>query len=151
MKVRPEMMDIERDMEAGRLSLEGYLGSDIRPVEKIIEDDKAILDDMGITAEDIGKKMRRLTLKGMDELGDPIVLGNFEVEVIEYMGWAGCPFKDNKKSGKRITNITNLRTGKTMSWTDVGIHLIKDHGFFQGKGSHFRIEPREIAEFLELL
>lgn len=151
MKTRPEMQHIERDMEPGRLSLEGYLGNDIRPIEKIIEDDKAELDSLGTTAYDIGRKMRQLTLKGMDELGDPITVGNFEVEVTEYMGWAGCPFKDNKKSGKRITNITNLRTGESMSWTDVGIHLIRDHGFFQGKGSHFRLEPRQLAKFLELI
>lgn len=150
MKKRPEMEYIEKDMEPGRLSLHGYLGDDKRPVEAIIDADRAELKTLGVTCEDIGKKMRRITLKGMEGLGDDVEVDGFTVEVTEYMGWAGCPFKDNKKAGKRLSNVTNNRTGKSMCWTDVGIHLIKDHCFFQGKGSAFRIEPSEIVEFLEL-
>jgi hypothetical protein len=31
-----------------------------------------------------------------------------------------------------------------MHWSDLNIHLIAKHGFFEGKGSAFRIEPKEL-------
>ncbi len=37
-----------------------------------------------------------------------------------------------------------------MRWTDLSIHLIETHAFFQGKGSAFRLEPAELAAFLKL-
>ena len=43
MKVRPEMKDIERDMQAGRLSLDGFLGNDSRSLEAIINEDDSTL------------------------------------------------------------------------------------------------------------
>lgn len=150
MKENPINQNIVTDMMPGRLSLEGYLGSDTRSLDAIIEADRKVLESLKVTAEEIGKKMRYLTFRGMDALGDPVEVDGYEVEVTEYMGYALCPFKDNRKAGKRITDVTDLKSGVHMSWTDIGIHLIKDHGFFQGNGSVFRIEPAEIAEFLRL-
>lgn len=150
MKVRPEMKPIEQDMQPGRLTLDGYLGEDTRSLETIINEDRMVLEDFNVTAEAIGKVMRRLTRAGMEAQGEPVVFDGFEVEVTEYMGWLGCPFKDNRKFGKRITNVTDLATGEHINWTDVGIHLIKDHGFFQGIGSPFRLEPVKLVEFLRM-
>lgn len=150
MKVRPEIKHIQDDMAAGRLTLEGYMGEDTRSLEAIIREDGTVLEDLGFTAEALGRIMRRFTRAGMEAQGDPVVYDGYEVEVTEYMGWIGCPFKDNRKFGKRITGVTDLRTGEHMSWTDVAIHLIKDHGFFQGKGSHFRLEPAALSAFLRM-
>lgn len=150
MKENPINKNIVEDMQPGRLSLDGFLGEDKRTLNEIIDADKKVLDKLNVTALEIGKKMRKLTLKGMDALGDPVEVDGYEIEVTEYMGYALCPFKDNRKAGKRITDATNLKTGKHMSWTDISIHLIRDHGFFQGLGSTFRIDPEEIVDFLEL-
>ncbi len=150
MKEKPDARHIHEDMQPGRLSLDGYTGEDSRSLEAIINDDQIILRDLNLTAEAMGKFMRRLTRAGMEAQGEPVVFEGFEVEVTEYMGWIPCPFKDNRKFGKRITNVTNLTTGEHLSWTDVGIHLIKDHGFFQGVGSPFRLEPAHLAAFLNM-
>lgn len=150
MKVRPEMKGIETDMQPGRLSLDGYLGSDTRSVENIILADKNVLQDLGTTALALGKVMRRITRAGMEGQGEPVTFDGYEVEVTEYMGWMGCPFKDHRKAGKRITDVTDLQTDEHMSWTDIGIHLIRDHGFFQGEGAHFRLEPAQLARFLRM-
>ena len=150
MKEKPDARHIHDDMQAGRLSLDGYLGEDTRSLEAIINEDEIILKDLGTTAQAVGKIMRRLTRAGMEAQGEPVIFDGFEVEVTEYMGWIPCPWKDNRKFGKRITNVTNLATGEHLSWTDVGIHLIKDHGFFQGHGSPFRQDPAQLAHFLRM-
>lgn len=150
MKIRPEITNIQGDMAEGRLSLTGYLGDDRRNYDAIIQEDENTLQDLGVTAKEIGHKMRTLTLKGMENVEDFVEFDGFQIEVTEYKGWIPCPFKDNRKAGKRLTDVTDLKTGQHMSWTDLSIHLIRDHSFFQGKGAHFRLEPQELAEFLRL-
>lgn len=150
MKVRPEMQYIELDMQPGRLSRDGYLGDDTRSVEAIINEDEMVLKDLNTSAEAMGKVMRRLTRAGMEAQGEPVEFDGYEIEVMEYKGWIPCPFKDNRKFGKRITNALNLATGENMNWTDLGLHLIKNHGFFQGVGSTFRLEPAQLANFLRM-
>ena len=150
MKENPANSEIVKNMQPGTLYLDGFLGEDTRSLDRIIEDDRLALERLNITALDLGKKMRKLTLKGMEAMGDPVEIDGFEVEVTEYMGYAQCPFKDNRKAGKRITDVVDLKTGAHMSWTDIGIHLIRDHGFFRGEGSPFRIDPESLAVFLRL-
>lgn len=150
MKHIPDARHIEEDMQAGRVSLDGYMGSDTRSLDAIINEDEIVLKDLNTTAESIGKVMRRLTRAGMEAQGEPVIFDGFEVEVTEYMGWFPCPYKDNRKFGKRITNVTNLATGEHLSWTDLGIHLIKNHGFFQGIGSPFRLDPAHLYSFLRM-
>ncbi|NLG57091.1 MAG: hypothetical protein GX540_01635, partial [Clostridiales bacterium] len=72
------------------------------------------------------------------------------VKTEEYMGWLGCPFKDARRAAKRNTRVTDKATGQQMRWSDLSIHLIEEHAFFQGKGSPFRLEPEALAAFLRL-
>ena len=150
MKLKPDARHIQEDMQPGRLSLDGYTGQDTRSLDAIMNADQTVLRDLNTTAEAMGKVMRRITRAGMEAQGEPVVFDGFEVEVTEYMGWIPCPFKDNRKFGKRIANVTNLATGEHLSWTDVGVHLIKDHGFFQGIGSPFRLDPAHLYSFLRM-
>jgi hypothetical protein len=46
-----------------------------------------------------------------------------------------------------MVEAVNLKTGKRLRFTVLGWHLIQAHGFFQGKGSPFRIEPVDLNEF----
>jgi hypothetical protein len=40
---------------------------------------------------------------------------------------------------------------KEIDYTPISIHLIREHGFYQGKGSLYRLDPEEVAKFLELI
>lgn len=150
MKENPAEKETKRDMQPGRLVLDGFLGDDDRQLEEIIEADTEILNRYNVSAEVLAQTMRRLTRAGMQALGDPIQESGYEVQVDEWMGWLGCPFKDAKRAAKRNTRITKLSTGETMYWSDLHLHLIEDHGFFQGLGSTHRIEPEALITFLDL-
>jgi hypothetical protein len=39
-------------------------------------------------------------------------------------------------------------TGTVVRWSDLNIHLIKAHGFFEGRGASFRIEPELLLSVL---
>ena len=144
MKENPIDSKVRQDMQ------ERFLGSDTRLIAQIIESDEAELRAAGLGADELARAMRRLTEKGMESLGDEVQADGFLVRVEEYMGQIGCPFKHAVREAKRNTTAVDPR-GRVMTWTDMSIHLIERHGFFQGEGSDYRLEPLELAEFLGLL
>ncbi len=144
MKENPIDSKVRQDMQ------ERFLGSDTRLIAQIIESDEAELRAAGLGADELARAMRRLTEKGMESLGDEVQADGFMVRVEEYMGQIGCPFKHAVREAKRNTTAVDPR-GRVMTWTDMSIHLIECHGFFQGEGSDYRLEPLELAEFLGLL
>lgn len=144
MKENPIDSKVRQDMK------ERFLGSDTRLIAQIIESDEAELREAGLGADELARAMRRLTEKGMESLGDEVQADGFLVRVEEYMGQIGCPFKHAVREAKRNTTAVDPR-GRVMTWTDMSIHLIERHGFFQGEGSDYRLEPLELAEFLGLL
>ncbi|NLC85267.1 MAG: hypothetical protein GX749_09360 [Ruminococcaceae bacterium] len=151
MKDDPEFRTIRQNMLPGKFSAEGFLGDDDRSLVDILRDDQAVVERLGLTHVIIAQKMKYLTRQGKAGLEKPIVVDDaYEVVVEEFMGRIPCPYRDSWGTYKRNTTVKRLRDGKVLIWSDMGIHLIADHGFYQGLGSPFRIDPEELAEFLGL-
>lgn len=151
MKPNPKYKDIEDNMEQGVLFAEGYLGDDQRHLVEIIQEDEDSLVRLGVELGALAKAMRTLNRAGIAGLGDPVEHMGYTVKVDEFMGTFGCPFQDNTKHAKRSATVVKEETGEKMTWTDIGIHLIEKHGFFQGKGSKYRLEPAVLVNFLDIL
>ena len=152
MKQSPELTLIQENMMPGALSAHGFIGQDSRNLTDILRADAKALKRIGISQEALADKMQELTDFGMSGLGQPMNMeGCFEIEAEDYMGKLPCPFKDNAKLDKRQTLVRRLDTGVIMRWTDVNIHMIREHGFFEGYGSIYRLDPVELARFLGLI
>ncbi len=152
MKQSPKLMLIQANMLPGSLSAHGFIGDDSRTLTDILRADAKSLKLTGITQEALADKMQELTDFGMRGLGRPMPMdGFFEIEVEEYMGKLPCPFKDNAKVNKRQTRVRRLDTGVVMRWTDLNIHMIREHGFFEGQGSHYHLDPVELVRFLGMI
>lgn len=149
MKQSPELAIIQANMMPGALSAHGFIGNDSRSLADILHDDAKSLKKVGTTKEALAEKMLEITDFGMQGLGKPMDMeGHFEIVVEDYKGQLPCPFKDNVRLDKRQTLVRRLDTGVTMRWTDLNIHMIKEHGFFEGHGSTYRLDPVELARFL---
>lgn len=144
MKENPIDSKVRQDMR------ESFLGSDTRTIAQIVESDEAELRAAGLSADQLARAMRDLTAKGLEILGNDVPADGYKVRVEEYMGQIGCPFKHAVREAKRNTTAVDPQ-GRVMTWTDMSIHLIESHGFFQGEGSDYRLEPLELAAFLGLL
>jgi hypothetical protein len=48
------------------------------------------------------------------------------------------------------TTVVNKHLGKEVVFTDLHIHFVRDHGFYEGQGSPFRLEPEDLIEVLEV-
>jgi hypothetical protein len=151
MKQNPKDEALRENLEAGKLSKEGFLGDDDRQIEQIVEDDAIQLAEVNLNAQEVADAMRALTRLGLEGQGQEVNTKEFKLVVEEYMGYMSCPYRDNRRAAKRSTRATLKSSGETMTWTDMGIHLIQAHGFFQGKGSPYRLEPLKLAAFLQLI
>ncbi|MEX1377201.1 MAG: hypothetical protein AB1Z23_06970 [Eubacteriales bacterium] len=152
MKQSPELDIIQANMMPGTLSAHGFLGNDSRNLSDILFADAKALEQAGLSKEELYDKMQRLTDLGAESLGRPTIVDKcFEVEVEGYKGKLACPFKDNVTVDKRQTIVRRLDTGVILRWTDLSIHMIRVHGFFEGHGSIYRLDPVELSRFLGIL
>jgi hypothetical protein len=135
----------------GVFSQDGYLGMDPRGLEEIVQADRRTLEALGTDAVTVAREMKRLRNAARKGLGDDIAVPPvFKVRVETDRGLLVCPYGDSRSVAKTVTTVTDARTGHTMAFTDMNIHLIEKHGFFEGRGAGFRIEPEELCRTLGL-
>ncbi len=150
MKQSPRDKKLEEMLRSTRLVAGGFMGTDPRHPVEVIEHDLAVLEDLGVTTGQLAQYMRELTELAKPRLGTWIddTFGKLRVKSEDFKGVLVCPWPHPGFYEKRITTAEHLRTGKQISWTDLNIHMIEEHGFFEGKGAFFRIEPKEIVDIL---
>jgi hypothetical protein len=151
MKQTVQMQAIQEKMRPGVIVRDGFLGTDGRSLVEILTADEAEVMRLGLSHGDIAARMIRLREAGTAGLGELIdVPPHFEVRVDSVRGLLPCPFGDPGVFPKTNTTVRNLRLGRECTYTDMHIHMIGSHGFYEGRGSQFRLEPRDLAEVLEV-
>lgn len=151
MKQTVQLAKIQERMQPGIITRDGFLGTDRRNLIDILVEDDAAVKRMDLTHETIARRMIDLRDAGFRGLGNFIsVAPHFEVRVDSVRGKLPCPFGDPGIFPKTNTTVKNLDTGKTVTFTDLHIHMIWSHGFYEGKGPPFRLEPEELASVLEV-
>jgi len=145
------MKKIEVNMRPGVITLHGFLGGDDRDLATIIDTDNAAVIRLGLTHEQIAARMEELSKEGLEGLGEFIKIEfGFEVKVDSVRGKLPCPFDHPGIFAKVNTTVRNIRLDREITYTLLHIHLIGEHGFYEGKGSPFRLEPRDLIEILEI-
>ena len=121
------------------------MGSDTRSVLEVINADLVELSRLGITSERIAARMQEITDIAKDGLGNWVKIDeNRQAVTEEAKGALVCPWPHPSKFAKRVTTVKLNKSGRTILWADLNIHLIGDHSFFEGRGSMFRIEPQKL-------
>jgi len=81
-----------------------------------------------------------------------LVNGKYQVFFIQTRGLQECPWDcpwENTWSSIDFL-LLNLGTGEYITAPGLIVHLIRAHQFFEGEGSPYRVEPRELARVLGL-
>ena len=147
MKKSPQTEKLEEVLRSSKLVAGGFMGNDSRSVSEVIDSDAAEISRLGFTAERIAERMRRITETAIPGLGGWVKIDEKrQAQVDEAKGWLVCPWPHPGRFAKRVTILKNTETGRTIKWSDLNIHLIAEHNFFEGRGSAFRIEPEELIE-----
>ncbi|MDD2227829.1 MAG: hypothetical protein PHY48_00270 [Candidatus Cloacimonetes bacterium] len=140
---------IRARMLPGAITLSGFIGKDKRALYAIISADEQELERLGKTAEELADRMLYFTDASFSTFDGTITVDeHYIVETEVTRGKLPCPFAHGGVFRKAITKLTNTKNNTTASWSFLNIHLIKEHHFFEGKGSTFRIEPAKLVEVL---
>ena len=151
MKQSPELDAAQQRMAPGVLTMDGFLGTDPRPLIEILQDDDGTARRLGLTHAEIGAAMAALTDRAVAALGAVVETGPHAVCACEAMGKMPCPFGHPGLYYKTVVEAENTSTGETLMWSALQVHLVAEHGFYEGKGARFRVEPEVLARFLGLL
>lgn len=151
MKQTPLEKKIIDNFKPGKITKDGFLGDDIRHVHDIVKEDSLILSQMGIEAETIADRLQYFIDEGKKGLETKVDLGDFTVQISWDRGMLPCPFGEPRLHHKITATLYNKKLDKEITYSQLNVHMIREHGFFEGKGSAFRLEPEELVEVLELI
>jgi hypothetical protein len=151
MKQSPQMVKAQELMAPGMLVREGFLGTDTRDLTEIIDADNGLVKELGLTNQMIAKTLDEITQKTLLAMGAPVSFLDFNAECFEALGKLPCPFGHPGLYIKAIITVKKKESDEKLKWAALASHMIGSHGFYGGKGSHLRIEPREVATFFKML
>lgn len=147
MKTTPQEKKIMAKMQPGIITLNGFLGEDRRSLNDIIQEDSIILQKLGKEAKEIAARMKSLTQQSWEFFNEPVLIeGKYLVSTDVVRGKLPCPFGHPGIYRKAITYLVNQESGIELRWTSLNIHMIEAHGFFEGKGSPFRLDPETLCK-----
>jgi len=149
MKQSPQNKKLEEILRSSKISAGGFLGQDTRNLEEIIAQDLCEVSRLGYNMNQIVDRMRWITNKARQGLGNWVEIDDKIMAMTdEARGTIPCPFMHPRKFAKRFTIVKFVNSEKTLKWSDLNIHLMDEHGFFEGKGTMFRIEPKDLIEMI---
>lgn len=151
MKQSIQLTKIQEQMRPGIITLDGFLGDDTRNLIDILIEDDGLVRRTGHTHEVIAERMQYFRDAGLDGLGEFMTIDDhFLVRVDSVRGTLPSPFGGPGMYKKVNTTVRNTRLDEEITFTDLHIHFVKDHGFYEGKGSPFRISPETLIRILEV-
>ncbi len=147
------LLKAQANLEAGVLTAEGFLGRDSRPLLRILREDAMAFTDLGLDWEAVALRLEELLALGAAGLGEPITVEDrYLVKVSETRGMFPCPWEDGlwRKRSATVQRLdgSGAPVGPELLFSDLSLHLLKEHHFLQGQGSPFRLEPRDLKAVL---
>ena len=180
MKMSPRFTKAQANMQPGVITADGFLGDDTRDIIDIIAEDEERCAHLGLDLAEVVRTLRYLLEQGRRGLGEPVTVDDtWIVQITEARGHLPSPFEDGIfrkvnaaieltprviRSAQRATLIHRLATpegrrtsapqgdggGERLFVSDLSIHMIETHHFLQGKGSPFRLDPKQLKNVLLL-
>jgi hypothetical protein len=138
----------EERMAPGSITAQGFLGGDTRHLAGIIESDEEEFRRQGLSFEAVAMALERLRDEGEKGLGEPITVeGRWLVQTGDARGKLPCPWEDGIHHKNSIW-LRRIDSGESLVYSDLSIHMLREHHFLQGRGSPFRLEPAVLSRIL---
>ena len=165
---RPVRM-LEAAMRPGACSEAGFLGLN-ESLEEVIEQDATWLKNLDISHEQIAGALEELlspsanadeaTICSRRSEGKGRPLGNvgsvWSFQVSGSLGWQDCPWgcdltiDNGYRLASRDYELLDGNTGEVVHFPGLLIHLVREHWFFEGRGSPYRVDPTKLVQILQL-
>ncbi len=159
--------DLEKDMRPGASSdvgsERGFLGNDEALLVVLAADNAHVVDELGLTHQELAKHLRVVAAIGLNRLVDAQKAEKkpttepfryhgqrFAVSFQFYRGYQLSPFKDQTKTDTDVT-LTNVESGKVLKYSLLVPDMIERYGFYEGMGTPYRVAPDDIVRVLDFL
>ena len=143
---------LEQAMRPGAASEKGFLGPRERLLEVLASDNIYVTQERRLTHQQLARALRMLAAIGRKHPGQEFAyLGRrYRVGVQYYRGFQESPFEDGTQANSEAT-IENLSNGKTLGFSLLVPDMIERYGFYEGRNTPYRVEPRRILEVCDFL
>ncbi len=137
-------------MQAGVLTLKGFLGSDDRKLADILVADQQSFSRLGITPLQAAERLQQLADRGTDLMEEEILVENrYRIKVRDDRGKIPSPWGDGLFEKGDVELVDN-NTGETLKWNKLTLRLMSAHGFCGGVDSEYRLDPEKLVRILDL-
>ncbi|MCH5376665.1 MAG: hypothetical protein JJ992_22095 [Planctomycetes bacterium] len=147
---------LEIDMRPGAVSEvgsdKGFLGDDESLLKVLADDNRYVVDELGLTHQELAKHLQVLAAVGTRLEGREFRYHGvrFKVSMVYSRGYQFSPFRDGTKTNAYAV-VENVLSGKTLEYSLLVPHMVERYGFYEGKGTPYRVEPSRIVEVLDFL
>jgi hypothetical protein len=143
---------LERELKPNAASAVGFLGPEDSLIETLVSDNHLVVSELKSTHQELAAPLILIPrLLGHDgEYLFQLHGRTFKVVAEKYMGSQHSPFQDGASSMQDLT-VTNLQNGKSLKYSEMLGDLIYRYGFYEGKGTPYRLDPRAIVEVFDFL
>jgi hypothetical protein len=152
-----KIADLEADMRPGSSSTAGFLGADEKLLDLLADDNRYVVQTLRLTHQELARHLHALATIGWwqqkhhEETAPFVYRGRrFKVTLAATRGSQPSPFNDGTESGADAT-LENLDNGRTLKFALLVPYMIERYGFYEGRGTSYRVEPRQIVEVLDFL
>jgi hypothetical protein len=157
------ILSLEMVMSMGKCSDVGFIGPN-QKLKDIIQKDTDFLKSVGVTCENIADRIMLLrereiaaralmNLKGVKWVKIDKNL-SFAWDELQTLGMQECPFYKHAKQmytdGGSMFTIRNDITNEKIWLNTLHVHMIRNHYFFEGPRTPYRLDPEKTVNVLEL-
>ncbi len=149
MKESPNTIKLEQMLRSSKIVADGFMGNDNRTLYELLAADGRQLASLAITPRQLAQRMKEITEITIPQLGNWIKIDdNIKAKSDDFKGMLICPWPHPASFDKRLTTVQAVDSDEEITWSDLHIHMIGEHGFFEGHGSAMRIEPGELIRLI---
>jgi hypothetical protein len=147
--------NLEKDMRPGAMSRLGFLGAEESLLGILAEDNRFVVENKKLTHQELA---RHLHLAGAVAIKhaqkDPYEFlyhgKRFKVTGQTFKNTIDSPFDDGTRTNC-AANVWNVATGKTVSFSLLVPYMVERYGFYEGKGTTYRVDPRAILDVFDFV
>ncbi len=148
---------LEKSMRPKALSKVGFLGPDEKLLDVLAADNQYVVDELGLSHQTLARHLHAVAAIGLWQeehrrVGTEFLYHGrrYTVKVEHSRGIQPSPFKDGTESGSNAT-LVNVDTGKKLRYGLLVPYMIERYGFYEGRGTPYRLDPRAALEVLDFL
>lgn len=142
---------LKEDLKPDNSSSAGFLGT-TESLEKVLtEDHEFVVHQMGLSHLALAQPLFDIQKLDPDGKGQVVYRNySYSVKTETWRGIQMSPFHDRTVTNVDIT-VTLKSTGKTIRFSGLLPEMIIRYGFYEGKETPYRLDPREILEVFPFL